>query len=98
MKQLSALSLDMDAVVHVEMTAREYFQCSQLMNSSSPPERRIRSGLASLSELFQCSIAQAHKIAHSEWFKPALLPVAGRRIVYDETIAVELAKKIEPAA
>ena len=62
----------------------------------------IRKGLAGICDLFNCSQAMAFKIAHEEWFRPALLPVAGRRIIFDADVALELAHKlnyeIKPAA
>ena len=98
MKPLTPLSFDMDAHIQVDMSMREFLYCSQTLDSSTPPSRRVRSGLTAICDLFQCSKAHAFKIAHSDWFKPALLPVVGRRILFDEVIALELAHSKKPAA
>lgn len=86
MKQITPLTSTSDTMM-VEMTIEEYMRFVQ-----APKQKNIKKGLAGIREVFQCSPAQAFKIAHSEWFKPSIVKM-GRLLLFDADLAWELAHK-----
>ena len=90
-------------MIRVVLPLQQYIDYLNYVKGSEQPttrrERRILRGLAGICELFQCSQAQAFKIAHAEWFQPAVVKM-GRMMVFDADLAWELAhnQNIKPAA
>lgn len=103
MKQIKPLTSDPDNTVIVEMLPREYLAFLDFMGQPKRPAVQTGKGLKGIMELFHCSKSKAYEIAHAEWFQPAVIPVLGRTILFDEVVALELAHNqgnlnIKPAA
>lgn len=73
--------------IMVEMTIEEF-----IAYRKEPSKKTIKKGLAGIREVFQCSPAQAFKIAHSAWFQPCIVKM-GKLILFDADMAWDLAKK-----
>ena len=71
------------------MTIEEFLSIRQ---RDTQAERNVGKGLGELMTMFKCSKATAFKIAHSDWFKPALMLKEGKIIVFDKEVAYSLAK------
>ena len=89
MKQLSPLSTDPNGTVQVEMTTMEFLEI--LQSKQKKPKPNVAKGLNGIMDIFKCSKSTAFKIAHSEWFKPAILYRDGKFICFDVDQARRLA-------
>lgn len=91
MKQITPLSADTGRTVMVEMTSDEYLAFVQGEQQRQRQAPRVLRGLDGIRQLFQCSTAQAFKIAHSDWFQPARVQL-GKLILFDADLAWSLAQ------
>ena len=99
MTQITPLTDDEDEIILVKMTHSEYVAYTAAKKAKT---RHTMKGLAGIRQLFHCSQAQAFKIAHADWFQPAVVRM-GRLLVFDADRAWDLAQKaqadvIKPAA
>lgn len=85
MQQITPTSSNSETIM-VEMTIDEFIAFKK-----EPVKKTIKKGLAGIREVFQCSNAQAFKIAHSAWFQPCIVKM-GKLILFDANQAWELAK------
>lgn len=92
MKQVQPLNGINDEHIIVEMTIQEYLEYKQL-KSDKKFKVNVGKGLSDLMEMFKCSKATAFKIAHSDWFEPALIFRQGKLMNFDKDLALELAKE-----
>ena len=89
MTQITPFTSDPEQMIQVSMTQDEFLDFRFRTNEKKKP--RTLKGLQGIMDLFQCSRAQAFKIAHEPWFAAARVQF-GRHIVFDADKAWELAQ------
>ncbi len=79
-----------DQRIQVSMSMEEFIA---LRSRTARKERNLGKGLNGIMELLGCSKSKAYHIAHSDWFKPAIVYKERRFLSFDKDIAEELARK-----